>query len=39
MSSKLTKLTKNGFMVEFFASVVSFAFFVMGLRESAVFVE
>ncbi len=37
--SKLTRLTKNASLVEFFASVVSFAFFVMGLRDSLVFVR
>ncbi len=36
MISKLTKLTKKGFMVKFFASVVSFAFFVKRLRDSSV---
>ena len=32
MISKLTKLTKKGFMGEFFASLVSFEAFVKGLR-------
>jgi hypothetical protein len=33
MATKLTRLTKKGFMGEFFASVVVFAFFVMGFRD------
>jgi hypothetical protein len=32
MISKLTRLTKKGFMAEFFATVVSFEAFVKGLR-------
>ncbi len=34
MISKLTKFAKKGMMVEFFAIVVSFAFFGMGLRDA-----
>ena len=37
MNSKLTTLTKKGFTGEFFASVVSFASFVMGVRDSSAF--
>jgi hypothetical protein len=39
MNAKLTKLTKKGCMGQFFASVVSFEFFVMGLRDISVFVR